>query len=53
MTLATKASEYKEACDKVLLGRAKDRKHGHGLKVVMENGSSLSFLQKLRVNKRK
>ncbi len=51
MTVAvtTKATEYKKACDEVLLGRAHSKKGRVAVK--FQNGSSLAYLKSLRDNK--
>lgn len=53
MTVAvtTKATQYKKACDEVLLGRARS-KNGR-VAVKLQNGSSLAYLKSLRDDKRR
>lgn len=53
MTVAvtTKATEYKKACDEVLLGRARSKRGKVAVK--FENGSSLAYLRSLRDDKHK
>ncbi len=48
--MTAKASEYKKACDDVLLGRARSVK---AKQVKFENGSSLAYLKALKVSKHK
>lgn len=50
MTTLTRATEYKKACDNVLLSRGKARNAKTAVK--LENGSSLAFLKSLRKSKK-